>query len=87
MTWLTSNPYADFMLPAFFGWSVREGRPKLNKWLKHMEREPNATRVYDEVWDALALWWKGGRWDKLGMEALVDPTTLRPVWTADVANV
>ncbi len=70
-------PFYDFMLPAFFGWHPTEGRPKLRRWVQHMRAEKNATKVYDEVWDALQAWYDSGRWEKLGVKTLVDPRSLK----------
>lgn len=79
-------PFYEFMLPTFFGWNVCDDRPKLARWIDHFRKEPQAARVYDEVWDALVLWWEGGRWEKLGMKALVDPTTIKPSSEAPVSS-
>lgn len=51
-------PATELAESSFFGWFVREGRPKFNKLLEYLEREPNAIRVYDEVWDSVVLLWK-----------------------------
>lgn len=71
-------PFYDFMLPAFFGWRAQDGHPNIARWARDMRAEPHAARVYDEVWDALVDWWHGGRWDKIEVPAIVDPTSLKP---------
>ena len=42
-----------------------------------MRTEKNATKVYDEVWDALQVWYDRARWEKLGVKTLVDPKSLK----------
>ena len=70
-------PFYDFMLRAFFGWHPADKRPKLARWMEHMKKEENAAKVYDEVWDALQDWYDKGRWTKLGVKTLVEPSTLK----------
>lgn len=66
--------FYEFMLPTFFGWSIFDGRPKLQRWRENMfsTSEP-AQRVYEEVYSALEGWWDSGRWKNLGMAAAINP--------------
>lgn len=67
-------PFYEFMIPTFFGWDIKDGRPKLEKWIESMRQssEP-ANRVYEEVYRALEAWWDKGHWEKMGMKALKNP--------------
>lgn len=70
-------PFYTFMLPTFFGTSPTAGRPRLAAWADHLlATSPAAREVYAEVHAALVRWWEGGRWEKLGMEAVAPPPGL-----------
>lgn len=70
-------PFYAFMLPTFFGTAPTAGRPRLAAWAHHLlATSPAAREVYAEVHAALVGWWEGGRWEKLGMEAVAPPPGL-----------
>uniref|UniRef100_A0A7S3AAF6 Glutathione transferase n=2 Tax=Rhodosorus marinus TaxID=101924 RepID=A0A7S3AAF6_9RHOD len=69
VTVFASSAFYVFMLPRFFGWDFRDGRPKLAQWFEYMRREsPEAEEVFNTVFKALAAWEKNGRWEKLGIQ-------------------
>ncbi|GAB0489200.1 hypothetical protein MMPV_000417 [Pyropia vietnamensis] len=70
-------PFYAFMLPTFFGTTPTDGRPRLAAWAQHLlASSPAAQEVYAEVHAALVKWWEGGRWEKLGMDAVAPPPGL-----------
>lgn len=70
-------PFYAYMLPTFFGVAPTDGRPRLAAWADHLLGSSAAAReVYAEVHTALVGWWEGGRWEKLGMDAVAPPPGL-----------
>ena len=71
--------FYDFHLRPMFGIEVERGRPKVGKWMGFMREESEAARgVYGEVWGSLEKWWRDGRYEKLGIKALVGACPSRP---------
>uniref|UniRef100_A0A7S0D2X8 GST C-terminal domain-containing protein n=2 Tax=Amorphochlora amoebiformis TaxID=1561963 RepID=A0A7S0D2X8_9EUKA len=68
--------FIDYMLPKKFGWKdVFETRPGLARWWDAMNHWEPASRVGDEVTEALISWDNDGRWERVGIEEQVKTST------------
>lgn len=70
-----------FMLPSKFGWAdVFAGKPKLNAWWETMRKDPQGSRVYTEIHEALQGWDASGRWENLGINQQIAENRDKVKW-------